>query len=109
MSARGVVIPAALMFVAVLWWAGRGSSVAPEVPDTIASAGSASVAALDSLGSARREHGGDDETLPAGSDLEDTSETSFQDYVSGKYRFLFMGSGLSPEAIAAPEQILART
>ena len=28
MSARGAIIPAALTFAAVLWWAGRGSSVA---------------------------------------------------------------------------------
>ena len=106
MSARGVVIPAALMFVIVLWWAGRGSSIAPEVPDTIARSGTASVAALDSHGSTRRELGGVDETLPAGSDPEDPSESSFQDYVSGKYRFLFKASGLSPEAIAALSKTL---
>ena len=106
MSARGVIIPATLTFAGVLWWAGRGISVAPELPESTASSGAAPVAALESLGSTGREHGSVDETLPAGSDLEDTSETSFQDYVSGKYRFLFKGSGLSPEAIAALSKTL---
>jgi hypothetical protein len=101
MSARGVVIPAALMFVIVLWWASRGSSIAPEVPDTIANAGTASVAALNSLGSTGREHGSVEETMPEESDAGNLSETSFQDYVSGKYRFLFKGSGLSAQASAA--------
>ena len=100
-SARGVVIPAALVFVTVLWWAGRGSSIAPAVPDTIASTGTASVATLDSLGATGREHGSVEEMMPAESEAENPSETSFQDYVTGKYRFLFKGSGLSPEAIAA--------
>jgi hypothetical protein len=101
LSARVIVIPAALMFVTVLWWAGRGSSIAPDVPDTIASAGTASVAALNSLASTRRERGGIEEMTAAESETENLSETSFQDYVTGKYRFLFKGAGLSTEAIAA--------
>jgi hypothetical protein len=51
MSARGVIIPAALTFAAVLWWAGRGGNVAPEVPESIASSGAASITAPGRLGS----------------------------------------------------------
>ena len=66
MSARGVVIPAALMFVIVLWWAGRGSSIAPEVPDTIARSGHCLLSRRSTVTAPpRRELGGVDETLPA--------------------------------------------
>jgi len=105
-SARGAIIPAALTFAAVLWWAGRGSSVAPEIPESTASSGAAPVAALASPDSTRREFGSVEESAPAGADAGDASETSFQDYVSGKYRFLFKGSGLSPQASAALSKTL---
>lgn len=105
-SARGAIIPAALTFAAVLWWVERGSSVAPEAAESTASSGAAPIAALESPDSTRRELDGVEGTPPAGSDAENTSETSFQDYVSGKYRFLFKGSGLSPQSSAALSKTL---
>ena len=99
MSVRSVIIPAALMFAMVLWWAGRSSHV-PDVAHTTASSSAASVAALDSLGATGRGRGSVEATTPAGSDAENLSETSFQDYVSAKYRLLFKGSQLTPAATA---------
>ena len=89
------IIPAALTFAAVVWWAGRGSDVAPEVSEATASSGCA-------LRSRRLESpSAEDASTPASgiasaaSESDDTAETSFQDYVGAKYRFLFTESGLS--------------
>jgi hypothetical protein len=96
MFARGVIVPAALTFAAVLWWAGRGSPVAPEVSDSPARSGAAAATTLESTSSARRERT-DEASAPAdsGSATEDLSETGFQDYVSAKYRFLKPNAALS--------------
>ena len=83
---------------------GRAAAAAsrPKSRTPSASPDAASVATLESLGSARREHGDVDETRACGSESDDiAAEASFQDYVAGKYRFLFTDSGLSPEASAA--------
>ena len=96
MSARSVIIPAALTFAAVLWWTGRGSPVSPEVPEHSESSGAAPVATFESMGAARRGYA-DETAKPAdsGSGSDDASETSFRDYVSGKYRFLKPNAALS--------------
>jgi hypothetical protein len=111
MSARGVLIPAALTFAGVLWWAGRGSHVAPEVLANIANSGAGPDATLESLESSRREQArGDTADLAEfAAEPDDMSEASFQDYVAGKYRFLFNESRLSPlESAALSKTLLER-
>ena len=108
LSARSLIISAALMFGAVWWWAGRGGSVAPGNP----SAGSFETGYQDPEidGRERRAAGATGvgeaahESQPA--DSENVSDVSFRDYVGAKYRFLFKDAGLSPEDTAALTAIL---
>lgn len=101
LSARGVIIPAALTFAAVVWWAGRGSGIAPKVPERITNPPASQVAALESHDPERREVVGNSGSALAVSDPDSAAaENSFQDYVGTKYRFLFTESGLSKEASA---------
>jgi len=100
LSTRGLIIPAALTFAAVVWWAGRGSGVAPEVSEASASAGASQVAAAERQLPARRAQVNGDGASLAVSESDDLSEAGFQDYVGAKYRFLFTESGLSKEASA---------
>jgi hypothetical protein len=93
LSVRNVIIPAALTFVAVVWWAGRGGEGAPEVPEAAATNPQASQ--VESVESQRAD-GPSSAAFDSGSDA--TVDASFQDYVGGKYRFLFTESGLSKEA-----------
>jgi len=99
-SARGAIIPAAaLMFAAVMWWAGRGSGIATEVPEGIANPPASQVATLESHNPERHEVVSDDGSALAATDADSAAaESSFQDYVGAKYRFLFTESGLSKEA-----------
>jgi hypothetical protein len=100
LSARGVIIPAALTFAAVVWWAGRGSTVAPEVSDATANASASQGATLENHVSERHAHGDGHGPASTASESDDTAATGFQDYVGAKYRFLFTESGLSKEASA---------
>jgi len=106
LSARGIIIPAALVFAAIVWWAGRGSGVAPEVSETTANPGAAQTATFENPGVARREHTAGNGAVPAVSESDAMSETSFQDYVGGKYRFLFTESGFSEDASTALSAML---
>jgi hypothetical protein len=100
-SARGVIIPAALMFAAVVWWAGRGSGIAPEVREGTANPPASQVATLESHEPERREVASDNGSALAATDADSAAaESSFQDYVGAKYRFLFTESGLSKEESA---------
>ena len=99
-SARGVLIPAALTFAAVVWWAGRGGNVTPEVSEATANPGAPQVATAGHQLAERRAQVGDNASAFAASETDDTAETSFQDYVGTKYRFLFTESGLSHEGSA---------
>jgi hypothetical protein len=69
-----------------------------EVAHNAASSSATSVAVLDSVGSTAQGRRSVESTTPAGSDVENLSETSFQYYVSAKYRLLFKGSQLTPSA-----------
>ena len=100
LSARGIIIPAALMFAAVVWWAGRGSNVAPEVSATTATPGAKQTATLENPGAGKPERSVVSGSMPAASESDAISEASFQDYVGAKYRFLFTESALSKEASA---------
>ena len=97
MSARGVIIPAALTFVVVLWWAARASPPVPQVSPTFAIPDAASLATLDGMSDSGRERArGEGSVLEESvTDPEDLSETNFRDYVSGKYRFLKPSAALS--------------
>jgi len=104
LSLRSLIIPAALTFAAVLWWAGRGGPVVHGIsPADRIEDGSPGVSTLDGIrspGHAGAQENRDPQTSEA-IESEDLSDVSFRDYVAAKYRFLFKDSGLSPDAIAA--------
>ena len=102
LSARSLIIPAALTFAAVLWWAGRGGDVAPEnssagEPERANESGTS----FGSSSSRESRSATVETTASPGVDSEDVSDVGFRDYVAAKYRFLFKGMGLSPEETAA--------
>lgn len=87
MSLRGVIIPALMVFAAVVWWAGRGGNL--QTVDSL-SASEASPSATHSeleqfaIGSDERP----DLAPPAQAAVEVGADASFGAYVDGKYRFL---------------------
>ncbi len=93
LSVRGIVIPAALMFVAVAWWAGRGAVESPDAQLPAADHSAPQPAASD-------EAGGNTPVALAPVDGEPDADASLESHVAGKYRFLFVESGFSKEASA---------
>jgi hypothetical protein len=98
MSPRNVLIPAVLTFAAVVWWAGRGSVDTPEVSTATSGADAPQAATQEGLGTNKRERVDGNGSVPTVSVADATSDSSFQDYVGTKYRFLFTESGLSKGA-----------
>ncbi|HEY6124766.1 MAG TPA: hypothetical protein VIV63_08950 [Steroidobacteraceae bacterium] len=99
MSVRSVIVPALLVFVAVVWWASREGGEPP-----LADAGSANPQASravhdhwTTVAGTRAEAPADDGPHVRSDDVI-AEEGSLGTYTDGKYRFLFAESGQSPEA-----------
>lgn len=99
LSARNVIIPAALTFAAIVWWAGRGADGVPEGSEAATNPPASQVVTVERQEAERRERASAGPASTA-SDSDATADSSFQDYVGGKYRFLFTESGLSKDASA---------
>jgi hypothetical protein len=101
-SLRGVIIPALLMFVAIVWWAGRDGV---DTPAADAASAHASQASTD-WPRFRSEGDNRDQTpsAVAAAVVETGAEASFGAYVDGKYRFLEPSEDLRA-ALLAREKI----
>ncbi|MES1263224.1 MAG: hypothetical protein ABUL69_02635 [Peristeroidobacter soli] len=101
-SLRGVVIPALLVFVAIVWWAGREGVSSPS--DDSASA-SPSTSTSTELPRFTNGGGNGDERKPATEAVVETgAEARFGAYVDGKYQFLELSEKLRA-ALLAREKI----
>jgi hypothetical protein len=109
MNIRGVIVPALVVFVAVVWWASRSGGV-PPLADAPAANPERSQAAGNgaAMGSARAESQVHEDSI-AQAAAQSAEEGSLGSYTDGKYQFLFDGPGQSPEAAARlREALLAR-
>jgi len=84
---RGVLIPALLMFVGVLWWAGRD---AVDSPPADAAPGTLQPSSAPQSAGSQFTPGSADKTRPPArqTTVEVGAEATFGAYVDGKYRFL---------------------
>ncbi len=94
MNMRGVIVPALLVFVAVVWWASRNGGE-PSVDS--APANPASAPATQSEWPAGSGADRADDTALAQPAANGGAEDSLGTYTDGKYRFLFGDSGQSPQ------------
>jgi hypothetical protein len=99
MSMRNVIVPALMVFVAVVWWASRNGGEPQAVDATSANPTSAPATQGSWPGGFGARDRADDRE-PAQAAANGDAEDSLGTYTEGKYRFLFGDSGQSPEAAA---------
>ena len=106
MNLRGVIVPALLVFVGVVWWASRtGSEPSVGAAPPSSKSAPATQSAWPASGTGTRS----DDTALEQSAENGAPEDSFGTYVNGKYRFLFTDSGQSPaDAAKLRAALLAR-
>jgi len=101
---RGVLIPALLVFVGVVWWAGR-DAVEPPSDDASSANEQASPAPLSAWSQFTNESVDNNQPpAPPQTTVEVGAEATFGAYVDGKYRFL-EPSGTLRAALLAREKI----
>jgi hypothetical protein len=106
-NARNLIIAGIVTFIAVVWWATRAGKDAPAIVANPPGADPQATATPDprSDTDAPAAAGGATPATPLEADAA-ASQAGFRGYVDGKYRYLFRGHTMKPEAEAALRQAL---